>query len=238
MDYTNSQNPQPVDQNIIGWDDFITADVKEFIVLDEGDYPFRVSSFTRGSFPGSAKIPACNKAIVTISIDTPQGTAGVKFDLILYRSMEWRISSFLIAIGMMKKGDQMKVNWNDIVGRTGWAHIKTRLYNDKSGNQRKANDVDYFIAPERAPKQMPVQAAPQNTPSWVTDAERQINAQQAAGIPRNQMPPVQQQYPPQQYAPQQMPPQQNVPQPVQQPVQQQMAYPPQPQGQNGWNGEF
>ena len=47
------------------WDDAIENDGQEFIILPEGDYNFMVTGFERGRFPGSAKIPACNKATIT-----------------------------------------------------------------------------------------------------------------------------------------------------------------------------
>ena len=44
------------------WDDALENDGQEFIILPEGDYNFIVTDFERGRFPGSAKMPACNKS--------------------------------------------------------------------------------------------------------------------------------------------------------------------------------
>lgn len=71
----------PIDNNIMGWDDVIENDGQEFIVLPEGDYTFTVSNFERGRFPGSAKIPPCNKATLTLNIDNDQGVATARVDL-------------------------------------------------------------------------------------------------------------------------------------------------------------
>ena len=48
------------------WDDVIENDGQEFVLLPEGDYQFEVVDFERGRFPGGPKIPACNKATVTL----------------------------------------------------------------------------------------------------------------------------------------------------------------------------
>ncbi|MBR4442090.1 MAG: hypothetical protein IKS52_02310, partial [Clostridia bacterium] len=73
----------PVDSNIMDWNDTIENDGQEFVVLPEGDYTFTVTNFERGRFPGSSKIPACNKATLTIAIDNDLGAATARFDLIL-----------------------------------------------------------------------------------------------------------------------------------------------------------
>ena len=84
----------PVDQNLMDWNDSIESDGQEFILLEEGDYNYVVTNFERGRFPGGQKIPACNKATITVQVDTADGVASIKFDLLLYRSVEWKISAF------------------------------------------------------------------------------------------------------------------------------------------------
>ncbi len=126
------------------WNDAIENDGLEFLILEEGDYNFRVTDFERGRFPGSAKIPACNKATLTLAVETPGGTATVRFDLILYRTLEWRISSFFRSIGQKKHGERLVMDWNKVVGSVGRARFKPRSYTDRDGNERMANDVDKF----------------------------------------------------------------------------------------------
>lgn len=131
------------DNRIMDWDDVIQDDGQEFVVVPEGDYTFTVTGFERGRFPGSAKIPACNKATISISIDNDKGVANARFDLILYRTLEWKIASFFRCIGQKKHGEKVVMNWNGIVGARGKAHIKPRTYT-KDGEERQVNDVDRF----------------------------------------------------------------------------------------------
>ena len=126
------------------WDDTIENDGKEFVTLDEGDYNFTVTGFERGRFPGSAKIPPCNKAVLTLSVDTPDGIAITKLDLIMYRTLEWRISSFFRCIGQKKHGERLVMDWSKVTGSKGRARFKPRTYTDKNGDERQANDVDRF----------------------------------------------------------------------------------------------
>lgn len=128
----------------LNWDDEITNDSGSFVLLEEGDYDFTVTAFERGRFPGSAKIPACNKAILTLSVDTPAGTANVKYDLILYSTLEWKLSEFFRAIGQKKHGEPLRPRWNQVVGSRGRGHFKPRTYTKKDGGEGKANDVTKF----------------------------------------------------------------------------------------------
>lgn len=131
------------DNRIMDWDDILESDGAEFVVLPEGDYTFTITNFERGRFPGSAKIPACNKATISINIDNDIGVATARFDLILYRTLEWKIASFFRCIGQKKHGEKVAMNWNGIIGARGRAHIKPRTY-QKGSEDRQVNDVERF----------------------------------------------------------------------------------------------
>ncbi len=72
----------------LGWDDEIEKDSGEFILLPEGDYDFTVESFERGRHGGSEKLPACNKAILRLRIDTGEGSALINHNLFLHTKTE------------------------------------------------------------------------------------------------------------------------------------------------------
>lgn len=147
----NTMNNQDM---FLDWNDSIENDGQEFIILPEGDYNFTVTEFERGRFPGSAKIPACNKASLTLRVDTDDGVAFVKTDLILYRLLEWRISSFFRSIGQKKHGERLVMDWNKVLGSRGRAHFKPRTYTANDGTERTTNDCDRFI--DYDPENFPV----------------------------------------------------------------------------------
>ena len=152
------------DNRIMDWNDTISSDAKEFVTLPEGDYYFTVTGFERARFPGSAKLPACNKASLSLDIDNDRGIATARVDLILYRTLEWKIASFFSSIGQKKQGETVSMNWDKVVGARGRAHIKPRKYTSRYGDEREANSVEYFI-PCDDPKGL-VEAKPDEDLPW------------------------------------------------------------------------
>lgn len=133
------------DANILSWDSAIEEDGQGYVLLDEGDYEFTVTGFERGQHNGSAKIPACPKAILTLSVETASGVAEIKENLILYKTMEWKLSSFFRSIGLKKHGERLVMDWNKVLGASGKAHIIQRAYTGNDGQLKKSNGVQYFI---------------------------------------------------------------------------------------------
>lgn len=165
-----------------GWDDTIQQDSADFVLLPEGLYNFVVKGFERGRHmpnpqnPG--KLPACNKATVSIEIDAAEGSTVLKHNLFLHSSTEGMLSAFFAAIGQKKKGEPLKMNWQTIVGARGVCKVGIRTYN---GNQY--NEVKSMLYPDDV------------NPSKVLNGQVQQAPQQAY----NPMPPQQQQ---QQFQPQ------------------------------------
>lgn len=133
-----------------GWDDEIVNDGQEFILLKPGDYDFEVTGFERGRYDGGEKIPPCNMAILSLSvIDKETGiNVTVKESLLLCSNMEWKISSFFGAIGLKKKGEPMRMNWQKVPGAKGRLEIAHRTFKNKNGEESTANSVKKFYYKE------------------------------------------------------------------------------------------
>jgi hypothetical protein len=127
----------------LNWDDEIVKDSGEFTLLPEGDYTFKVVNFERAWYDGSDKIPPCNKAIITIKIEAPEGTAELKENLFLTTKTEGLLSAFFSSIGQKKKGEPLRMNWNKVIGSTGRVKVTNREYNDSTYNQ-----VKRWLSPE------------------------------------------------------------------------------------------
>ena len=128
----------------LGWDDEIEKDGSDFILLPEGDYDFTVESFERGRHNGSEKLPPCNKAILKLRIETPEGTTLINHNLFLHTRTEGMISAFFTSIGQKKKGEKVKMNWNAVIGAKGRCKVGIHEWTGNDGEKRQVNNIKKF----------------------------------------------------------------------------------------------
>ena len=133
----------------LGWDDEISRDGDDFIVLPPGEYPFRVKMFERGRHNGSEKLPPCNVAKLSVEIDgSEKGKTIVWHRIHLHSITEGMICQFFRAIGARKAGQSLRMNWSAVPGATGRCKVGIREYNDK-----KYNEIKTFLDPIESSEQ-------------------------------------------------------------------------------------
>ena len=157
--------------HVISWDDEIEQEGGGFVLLPPGAYEFKIIDRKIEKFPGSEKIPKDTpKAVLTLEIQSPEGVANVKADLIMWSTLEWKLSEFFRSIGQKKHGEKLKPDWKKVVGSKGKVMIKNRTYTGNDGKQHQANDVDRFldptyeIKPIEKPKAADIIGTPETTP--------------------------------------------------------------------------
>jgi len=136
----------------LGWDDEIENDGPEFIVLPEGDYSFKVIDFERARHPGSEKLPPCNKAIVHIQIEGPEGISVIKHQLFLHTKTEGLLCQFFNGIGQRQKGERITMDWSKVMGSQGKAKIGIRKWTNDNGEELTFNEIKKFYEPDEKPK--------------------------------------------------------------------------------------
>lgn len=140
-----------MEERELQWDDTIEKEGGDFILLPEGDYNFTVESFERTRHGGSEKLPPCNKAVLTLVIESAEGTAKITHNLFLHSKTEGLLSAFFTCIGQKKKGEPLKMNWGKVPGSTGRCRVGTHNYRNKDGEERKGNDIKKFYPKEEGP---------------------------------------------------------------------------------------
>lgn len=146
-----------------GWDDEIQNDGSPFQVLPEGDYRFTVKKFERARHSGSEKVPACNKAILTITVFNSEASGEVQTNLFLHSKFEWKLCQFFVAIGQRKHGEVMRMNWGAVPGSGGVCHVGIRKWSGNDGKERESNEITEFYDPESAPQVEATQPHTQTT---------------------------------------------------------------------------
>ncbi|GAB6170587.1 hypothetical protein JCM15765_00650 [Paradesulfitobacterium aromaticivorans] len=136
----------------LNWDDQIENDSPEFVTLPEGDYNFEVIDFERARHAGSDKLPPCNKAIVHIKVQGPEGVTVIKHNLFLHSITEGMLCSFFTAIGQRKKGEKVSMNWGQVIGSGGRAKIGVRKWKNDQGEEKVFNEIKRFYEPEEGPQ--------------------------------------------------------------------------------------
>lgn len=128
----------------IGWDDEYDKG-EEYVTLEPGDYDFTVESFERGRYEGSDKVPPCPRALLKISVKTPEGgICTMNESLLLYDRMQWKLAEFFLSIGVGEEKDgKVKPNWNMVPQATGRATIELR--SDKNDPSKKYNHVKKYL---------------------------------------------------------------------------------------------
>lgn len=153
----NNKNAQEM---CMDWNDTIENDGMDFTPLPDGTYVFEVTGFERARHAGSANLPACNKAALTLTVFGEEGkTSRVFCDLFLFKTMEWKLSEFFRSIGQKKHGERYTPDWNKVLGARGRANVRVATYTDKNGNERTKNEIEKFLDYDAA--EMPVTEATQ-----------------------------------------------------------------------------
>ncbi len=138
----------PVQSHELAWDATIENDGNAFQVLPDGEYPFRVVGMERGRFEGSAKLPPCNMAKVTIEVGDAEGpTVEVIHRLYLHSVTEGLLCQFFRCIGARKSGQKLPMDWAGIVDKTGRCTVTTRDWTNREGKVLQFNQVDRFLDP-------------------------------------------------------------------------------------------
>ena len=92
----------------LNWDDEFTNEQQEFVLLPEGDYAFEVTGMERARFEGSAKLPPCSMAKLTLKIfGGAKGDTTVTDRLYLHTKTQGLLGAFQVVGG---GGNHIRLN--------------------------------------------------------------------------------------------------------------------------------
>lgn len=149
----------------LDWDSIIEDDSDGYTLLPPGEYIGRVAWYEAGCHKGSEKVPPCQKAIIHIILDTPDGPKSMTANLLLQIRMEWKLREFFRAVSENRDGEGPRMNWKTLRGAPIAVHVRVRSYTTPEGEERMVNDIDKFLAFDAS--RFPAD------PGWLENAVRQ-----------------------------------------------------------------
>lgn len=143
--------------------DWTTEEVEDngFAFLEPGTYNFQVTRVRRERYEGGDKIGPCPKAVVEMLVSSEDGAnlQNMEENLLLHSKTQFRIAQFFAALGFEKDPEtgKVKINWEQVVGKSGHIKVGVRTYVKKDGNEGKANQIEEWIKPDAADTTTPQQ---------------------------------------------------------------------------------
>lgn len=129
----------------------VVAEVKEFVLLPEGVYPFTISNVEKKFYEPkpTSKLPACPMAEITLDIDGgAHGNTKLIHRLFWHSSTMWKVSELFIGVGIAKKGESFKADPDMLIGKTGKCEIAQQSYTKSNGDPGTRNELKRCLEPE------------------------------------------------------------------------------------------
>ena len=133
-----------IDNSVMDWNDVIEDDGQEYFLLLKGIITSLLLILKKEDSLVVQKFLLQIKKQNQFKFFSEMGVASMKFDLILSKALNWKLSAFFRSI-FQKKVVKITMDWNKVLGAKGRAHIKQKVYTNQSNEEKNINDLDYFI---------------------------------------------------------------------------------------------
>ena len=117
----------------LGWEDFIKQDNQDYEPIPEGDYNVTIEKFDRSRSKGEGKLPPCNMAVVYFTVHVPEREVTIRENYVLHTSLEWKLSELFRGVGLKKEGEELRMDWSALPGKTARARIVVTT--SRNGNE-------------------------------------------------------------------------------------------------------
>lgn len=107
----------------LGWDDTIQNDGQDFEPVAVGDYDVTIEKFDRSRSKGEGKLPPCNMAVVYFTVHAYDRDITIRENYLLHSSLEWKLSELFCGVGLKKKGEELRMNWQMLPGKKARAKV-------------------------------------------------------------------------------------------------------------------
>ena len=150
----------------IDWGDSIEVDSREIRSIPDGSYLAIVEGYDRDWFAGSDRIPSCNKAVIRLTVDSPDGPFEMKSALLLHKKLEWKLSQFFRSIGQKEAGKPLTMDWSRVAGSLCRVYIRNRTF-------KKFEEVETYPEVEKFYDYDPAYFT--EIPAWMEETKQRLS---------------------------------------------------------------
>lgn len=142
-----------VDDRELDWEEEILNEANSYTLLPDGDYPATILKMERARFDGSAKVPPCRMAKLTVAVHGGElGENTVTCQLFLLQRFAWKIAEVFVSCGLASPEDErVRMQWDRLEGAACRCRIVQEDYTKKSGPHAgetgTANRITKFLPP-------------------------------------------------------------------------------------------
>ena len=141
------------DDRELDWEEEILNEANSFTLLPDGDYPCTILKMERARYDGSAKVPPCRMAKLTVAVHGGElGENTVTYNLFLLQRFAWKIAEVFVSCGLASPEDErVRMQWDRLEGAACRCRIVQEDYTKKSGPHAgetgTANRITKFLPP-------------------------------------------------------------------------------------------
>lgn len=168
------ENNNFTDDRELDWEEEILNEANSYTLLPDGDYPCTILKMERARYDGSAKVPPCRMAKLTVAVHGGElGENTVTCQLFLLQRFAWKIAEVFVSCGLASPEDErVRMQWDKLEGAACRCRIVQEDYTKKSGPHAgetgTANRITKFLPPvvRAAAPAAPAAPAAQQQLSW------------------------------------------------------------------------
>jgi len=140
-----TQNMTPDMDEILDYDGVIENDGEGFATLPDNDeVTFTVTEVEKGRSKDGTK-PQVRLKMMCESVAGHGRTTIIDY-ITLTKKSEWKLCEFFLALGMRRRGERLRMNW-DIIGYTGRATVSLEKFTGRDGDERFNNKIKRYLEP-------------------------------------------------------------------------------------------
>jgi len=137
--------PDAMDSEELDWDDEIENDGSGgYTLLPDGSEATWFCKDLEKTYSQSNN----KMAKLILKVSNEHGETEIHDHLVLLRKCEWKLTQFFNSAGLRKRGEKIKMPWNQVKGSTGRCIVGVREFEKRDGGTGESNEIKKYLEPD------------------------------------------------------------------------------------------